>query len=283
MDNVWEQASADFASEYSRAADHLMQVWPAVLEARDGELALVRRDGEIVVPWPEPQAAAALRTLSHLPLRLYLATIAAEPRRLRDQLAELDRVLDGVGLAEETVERNRELIGRVSAAIDERSAAAVGEVVRGLRPIIDANLAEAAEHNLDSLHRALQPLLEALTDDDLRSLVVVNRGNKGARVGNQLHLYLERVLGEDAARHRLVFAEGAGDVEEQRAVLGRYLLDRAIGRVFFDQALTMRSDVLSSPTTEIIQEADTAGRIPHHRPETPEPEPPASETGLSPY
>lgn len=276
---AWDRIATLFREAYEQAATETVGAWTPVLEVRpDRVLALRTDDGEIEVGWEPDAAECDLRTLSHLPLLLYLGChmdpdgAAALLEELAEMIHDISTSLDDRPLSPGQRERNRRLVNAVGdflardIALDAEARSPVSELASSLRPIIDANLADAAALNLDSLQRAIDELLEHVDDEALERLVVLNRGNKSARIGNQVDLYMTAVLGEEAAEQRLVFAEGITDQERVRQVLGEYLLDRAIGFDFFGDALSMRSDVLSSPTQEEMARRIAEGSVPQRRP-----------------
>lgn len=280
----WQAISNLFRSVYDAAAREHAAAWRPVLEVHEDRILKLRTErGDHGFAWEAGPVEADLRRLSHVPLLMYLVTKApdghaAGTRQVGETVDEMLGTLPARGLTDAQLVRNRrllvaakELLDRIRCLGPDRTAD-VADLAKQVRPIIDANLADAARLNLDALSVVIHEMVGLLNEGELERLVVLNRGNKSARIGNQVDLYMRAVLGDEAADRRLVFAEGVDDIDEARQVLGSYLLDRAIGDDFFGDPLTMRTDVLGSPTTEELQRRIDAGLVPQRRPARPEPD-----------
>ncbi len=274
----WQRISERFRTTYEWVARSVAAAWRPVLEVHSDRVLLLRTaEGDHEFRWDPGPAEDDLRVLSHVPLLMYLVTRSDQGHQeATDDISELvTSMLENLSvrdLSAEQRERNRRLLTRAAALlaeVDTLSPERTPDVItlaQELRPVIDANLADAARLNLDALGSAVAGALAILSDDQIDRLVILNRGNKSARIGNQVDLFMRAVLGDGAADQRLVFAEGIDDTDAARRVLGEYLLDRTIGYDFFGDALTMRTDVLSSPTSEELQRRIDAGSIPQRHP-----------------
>src|SRR5262249_29359619 len=123
-----------------------------------------------------------------------------------------------------------------------------------MRPLLEANGAEAARAQIDALHRQMKAWRGRLTDAEWGQLRVIVMGTQLPRKDNLAVQYFARLLGEAGEGGRVVYAEAL--FEESRALdlLGTRLVDTRIGAAFFEDEARMRRDLLGDAAREYLDE-----------------------------
>lgn len=203
-----------------------------------------------------------LKEVSHLPLGVLSAALAAAETGMPDEawrrhlaeMAEAARAatddVAALGLSEEQLARQQGLIAASLALIDELLASPeppgeerLAVFADVMRPLALANATETAYVQLEQLHGAVMAFREELGPAWERTLVVV-LGPRAPRIDNLAMSYFEEMLGADAARERLIYAENITEPAEAIALAERSLIDRRLGEVAFGDRFRLERDLL---------------------------------------
>jgi hypothetical protein len=214
-----------------------------------------------------PDVYHTLKAVSHVPLALFALLNAAADRELSGKrVFDLQRYrtavtaardgLDNRGLRAEQLERQGEILKRSLAFLDQ--VAAAGRVsmkdLKGftaqLRPLLEANTAEAARAQIDALHRQVTAWRSRFTDAEWEGVTVIVMGRQLPRKDNVAVQYFARLLGERGEGRRIVYAEALFDETQALDLLGAHLIDTEIGAAFFGDRLRMHRDLLADAARE---------------------------------
>ncbi|KEI70683.1 hypothetical protein GV64_07975 [Endozoicomonas elysicola] len=211
-----------------------------------------------------------LKSVSHIPLTIYVLLVTEEGRQLpENKKKELKRLitlikrvgidLPNLGFTEQQLIKQQAL---TQMSLDFARKILSGVVVdsnkltrfvRNSRTIIDTNVHDAAVAQIDWLHQVVKPWYDSLSGSEKKALKVLILAPKEPRDGNLMTQYFSRLLGVKGEGMNIVYAENVFDAEVGMNVLGTFLLDTQIGRGFFDDSWRMHEDLLSHAAREYIQ------------------------------
>jgi hypothetical protein len=218
-----------------------------------------------------PETYRTLKAISHIPLALHAlldARAGAELddkrlydlKRYRDLVAAAADALADRGLGAEPLKRQKaitdESLALLARVLEARRVPGrqLDDYRRRMRPLLEANAAEAARAQIDALHRQMTAWKGRLTEAEWGQLRVVVMGTQLPRRDNLAVQYFARLLGEAGEGGRVVYAEAL--FEESRALdlLGTRLVDGRIGEAFFGAAARMHRDLLGDAAGEYLDE-----------------------------
>jgi hypothetical protein len=258
-------------NEASRAAyrnareEALRRTGPVILV--EGDELVLRYGASRTVARFAPDVYHDLKAVSHVPLAVYalLRSCADGPvndERLYDLKTYRERVaaarggLGGRGLSADQLDRQDKIFQRSLEFLDgviksrRADAKALTEFTRGVRPLLDANAADAAAVQLDALHRQVTAWRETLTAEEWGRLTVIVMGTQLPRKDNLAVQYFARLLGEPGEGRRVVYAEALFDEAKALDLLGTRLVDTGVGTAFFDDPQRMYRDLLGDAARE---------------------------------
>ena len=211
-----------------------------------------------------------LKSVSHIPLTLYVLLVTEEGRQLpenkRKELNQLISLikrieidLPSLGFTEQQLIK-QQILTQMSLDFAQKILASevvdpneLTRFVRNSRTIIDANVHDAAVAQIDWLHQVVKPWYDSLSGSGKRDLKVLILAPKEPRDGYLMTQHFSRLLGVKGEGMKIVYAENVFDAEAGMNVLGTFLLDTQIGRGFFDDSWRMHEDLLSHATRDYIQ------------------------------
>jgi hypothetical protein len=265
-------ASLNAASRaaYSRAREEaLARCGPVVL--LEGDHLVLRRGGARTRVRVTPALYHDLKSVSHVPLAVHAllahagdselgeAPLAAL-RRYRQKVVAAGKALDGRGFSKVQRERQAELLRLsekfLAGVLRERRVApgALRAYVRRVRPLLDANAAEAARAQVDALHRRMTAWKAGMGEAEWARLTVVVTGSALPRKDNLAVQYFARLLGERGEGKRIVYAESVFDEGRALGLLGTHLADAEVAVAFFADPRRMHRDLLADAAREYLDE-----------------------------
>ena len=268
-------------NDASRAAYHrakeeaLAHADPVVLLEGDDLVLKVGADRTSVHVTPE--VYDALKSVSHATLAVYsLVAVRGdgpldeqslkEIRQFRDLAAAAGKALAGHGLSEKQVETQKQILdGSVrflDAVLDHRRATAddLAGYVRTMRPLLDADAADAARAEIDALHKQMTAWKAKLSDQDWNRLTVVVMGSQLPRKDNLAVQYFTRLLGEKGEGGRVVYSEAIWDEGKALDLVTTRSVDAGIGAAFFGDPERMHRDLLGDAAKAYLDELFRPGR-----------------------
>jgi hypothetical protein len=239
----------------------LSRVTPVVIVGSD--ITILRDGTETNLPYTPP-LYDALKSVSHL----VLGTVgllhphadrpdATEPlwrphlQAMRGAAAETLPLLEELGFAGDDLLRNRAIIVRMLAFIDDTLAShaftlqGLTEVAREVAPLLLANAGSAARAQIDMLHAAIQSWRATLAEGEWEKARVFVLGPRMPRAGNLQFAYFRHAMGDEAVDHRLIYAEGIFQQAGALSLLGTVVADRALATLAFGDEMRMDRDFLA--------------------------------------
>ncbi len=257
-----------FRAAYARSKkEALVRKGPVVL-VESGHVVLLR-DGKRQEGPITPQPYTVMKEIAHVPLAIYLLLWPGGELN-EDRLAELHafgaRMTAGrKALASHLFEKGaRERQEKIFADSERFLDSAVAKkkvetseltaFARGMRPLLQANIAEAARAELDALDRQVRVWRGEMTLEEWKQLRVLILGSALLRKNNLATQYFVRLLGEAGEGPRIIYAEAIFDEPRALDLLARHLVDTHIGQSFFDDPRRMMRDLLGDAAAEYIKQ-----------------------------
>lgn len=245
----------------------------------------VHRNGQVLVPPTSIYTpyVHVLKAVAHAP---FLASLVFDepPGPLRQEhLAAAERE---VAAARQLLSEAREPVVRLLAAAERERQLAIlaqtqsfltslhksepprarADFIKSIRPLIGANLRDAARATLGKLDETIKGARALSEKEDPRawdSVTVVANASHQSRARELAVQYFERMLGEtigEGARHekRLVVLESVNKAADQRGLLAAHYVDREHAEIFFGDPDRLQWDVLAdggSLLNELLKES----------------------------
>jgi hypothetical protein len=245
--------------------------------ARCGPVVLVEGD-EVVLRYGvfrqavrfSPPLYHDLKAIGHVPLALHALLAGREGevpaerlfdlKRYHDLVRAAYRALPGRDLTEAQRQRQRKILTHSLAFLDgvlrhrRVTGKALTAYTRRLRPLLEANSADAARAQIDALHRQMTAWRARLTAEEWGRLKVIVQGSPLPRKDNLAVQYFARLLGETGEGGRIIYAESVRDEARALDLLGTHLVDTRIGADFFADPRRMHRDLLADVARQYLDE-----------------------------
>lgn len=240
----------------------------------------VRSDTSITVP-AVTSRFHELKAIPHVSLALYAMLIPevdskldeaalAKLREYRVKVVQARASINGRNFRPEQRNRQLRMLNQSLAFIDttlSKGTVSKDELRRftgSQREDIQANAYEAAEDQLDTMHKQFQAWLAEMTPEERKRLRVVVAGTHMPRVGSLVMQYFSLALGEPYegryeeeeeknSDFRLIYGELAFAEKDALRLLATHRVDADVGVYFFNDAQRMHRDLLADPAEAIIR------------------------------
>lgn len=240
-----------------------------IILLQDGKLVLVRNGSETTSEIILTEYDT-VKVFAHMPVAIYLmlgppGAGKLDTQRLQ-QLAEyhgqIDRVekqIEHIGLEGESLKRQKQLLADSRKFLEtviqrqEFSTAELHAFTRSMLPMIQANIAEAAASQLDTMHEQVMTWKKEMTPEEWQKLRVSVKGAVLARDGNLAMQYFERLLNLEGPGMRLIYMERYVPPTPMLTLLATRSVDRGISIAFFDNPDRMFRDVLADAAAAHIR------------------------------
>jgi hypothetical protein len=251
-----------FVAAYGRAVSEVLAGGPPAFLVLPDRLVLHRSGAR--QEWPLiPPLFNELKTVAHVTLGLFAilsptdggplaATDVIALQQYQGEIAAARSAIGGVSLNAAQAERQQQILTASAqlttrALADGRVAAAdLTDFCRRMRPLIDANIAEAVVAYLDELNRVMTAALPVLTTRERAEYLVIVSGVHQARIDNATLQYFDRLLhNPPVISQRLMYAENVFDEAGALHLLGVHLMARRVGTAYFDDLLYMNRDLFA--------------------------------------
>ncbi len=261
---------------YRRAKeDALAHAGPVVL--LEGDDLVLKSGADRTSVHVTPEFYDALKSVSHVALGVYALVGGKtdgpldEPtlkaiRQYRDLAAAAGQALAGRGLNEKQVETQTQILDgsvRFLDAVLDRGQVKGDELadyVRKVRPLLDADAADAARAEIDALHKQMTAWKAKLSDQDWNRLTVVVMGSQLPRKDHLAVQYFTRLLGEKGEGGRVVYAEAIWDEGKALDLMMTRSVDGGIGEALFGDPERMHRDLLGDAARAYLDELFPAAR-----------------------
>lgn len=265
------------APKYDASAD-LKKVNAAVLavykSAKDREVAragpIVLWDGEELtfrygtyrkVTQVTPPIYHDLKSIAHLPMGVYALLVPEGDGKLTDKKTfAINQFLSTLKLARKAI-KNRQLSKEQLIRQEKIIAGCEGvlndvlknktidtkAIVKSLseqRPLLYANVNEAAKAQIDWLHHFMMNWKGKLTAAAWDRMIVIVQGSQMPRKDHLAVQYFSKLLKEKGEGKRIIYAEMLFDETKAVNLLGTKLMDTRVGADLFGDPLRMHRDLL---------------------------------------
>jgi hypothetical protein len=270
--DAFEDADLAFRDLYSHGrAATLSRLGPLIVIEMD-DLVLLR-DGQRTVVKVIPPLYHRLKSVSHVPLALYvaLAPYGDAPldddrltrlRAFRARVMGISAALERAGFSPDQVTRSRELLQRCTGFLDgvltERKYvyAALKSLTRESAPVVLANADDAARLQIDACHAQVSAWRRQLPRDEWSRLRVLVLGHPMPRKRNVAVQYFAKLLGVPGESRRLVYAEELGGEQQGLDLLATHQLDGELSEAFFGDPERMEIDLLGNAASVYLDGFD---------------------------
>jgi hypothetical protein len=213
-----------------------------------------------------PPAYQYLKSISHLPLGVYSASIgllenSTDKRwteRLRMLLKQTDSAEADLAQASFTDQQKARQLNILSLSrvyledILKRvntDHASLNRYARTLAPLLLANAADAATVQIEALDHAVRELSKKLKPGEFEKAIAVITGPKTPREGNLQFQYFVFAFGPGSAGARVLYMESIFDRERAMGVLKTVLNDRRASQAFFGETYRLERDLMADGAT----------------------------------
>ena len=252
-------------------AEALAHVSPVIVVNGD-ELVFLRQGDRKSVTYL-PELYHQLKAYSHVALAAFLvtglepgntelpATRQVELKRLLERLPDLKTELQKRNYPSDLQARQQRIIDATTEflqschrraydklPVDPRERA---EFARKLRQPIEANITDAARIQIEALEEHVSKWCLSLPPDELRSIKVVIIGSPLPRRDNVAIQFFEWFFGKDI-QDWIIYAESLFDEQHALHLLGTHLVDRDVGKAFFNESSRMTRDLLGDAASLIL-------------------------------
>jgi hypothetical protein len=210
-----------------------------------------------------PQNYHRLKSISHVPLALYVALAPfgdaplpadrlAGLRTFSRRVAEVVASLEQSGLTPAQIERSRSLLRRCADFLDgvlKTGRYEPGELralTKEAGPVVLSNAADAARAQIDAYHAQVSAWRRQMPEEQWAKLRVVILGPQMPRKHNVAVQYFAKLMGSTGESRRLVYAEELNGEQQALSLLATHRLDSELSEAFFGDPERMEIDLLGN-------------------------------------
>jgi hypothetical protein len=262
-----------FRKQYAAARSAVLTKSGPVIIVEGDKLGLLlegkRFSADIVLP-----EYHRLKAIAHAPVAAYLSvqSFPKDPiiggkgpnpareaaRDLRNAVYKISVNVEKYGFAEAQVARQRQLLEETAEFLRPATKGAPFDVdatafLRKMKPLIEANMADAARVQIDAIHAQVTAWRKQLSAEDWQKLRVVVIGSQMPRKSNLAVQYFAKLLKEPGEGKRIIYAEALFDEQKAVNLLGTHLVDTQLGAAFFDDPQRMHRDLLADAAAEYLK------------------------------
>ena len=258
-----------FRVEYADAKkEALAKVGPLIIVG--GNKVILVRNGTRTETQLLPPIYDSLKAIAHIPFAIFLTFNQSAGQKLADdrlaKLANYRKLIIGAkdslsdrGFSDAQLARQQQIIsGSLSffdSAINHREVTKreVDDFANRMRPLLLANIDEAARAELSTLHSSIMTWRHQMPVNEWDALHVLIISAHMPRDGELTMQYFERLLNEPTEGRRIIFAEGLWEESRALDLLGTHLVDGSAGEAFFGDFMRMHRDLLGDAAKTYIE------------------------------
>ncbi|WP_435009721.1 hypothetical protein P12x_000969 [Tundrisphaera lichenicola] len=270
--DAFEQADLEFRTLYAMGrAETLARLGPVIVVEMDQLILL--RDGRRTAATVIPPRYHRLKSISHIPLALYVALAPwgdgpidearlNKLRSLRTRILAVSGSIDGLGFEAAQASRSRQLLEHCLAFLEAtlgRGHCETSDLTRLTReagPVVLANAADAAQAQIDAYHEQVSSWRREIPPDEWSRLHVLILGPQMPRKHNVAAQYFAKLLGLPGESLRLVYAEESMGEQQGLNLLATHTLDRSLSGAFFGDPDRMEIDLLGNAASVYLDAFD---------------------------
>ena len=256
-----------FRAAYAEAKSRVLRSSGPTLVVSGDHFSLLRGgrrvEANVAAPIYDP-----VKTIAHVPLAIYVTLTPGEGgveddrlqtlAKLRELIPPAAAALDGVKLPAETLARQKKIVAKSLAFLDEVAGTRrfarpqLLAFTHGMAPLVMQNVREATRAQLDATHAQVSAWRRELSPEEWNRLHVLIVGPHMPREDLVVTQYFLRLLHEPKEGRRVVYAESLWEESQAMDLLGTHLLDGSVGEAFFDDYLRMHRDLLGEAAREYL-------------------------------
>lgn len=236
-----------FLKTYDRARDRLISTIDPLIIC-NGDNAIIIHRGQRYEEQIIPKLYHDLKTISHIPFKIYLTIMFDLENLSENNYFELKQYLQDIRLIRNSIQFSED-IQNIQYDIIDLSIEYLRTILktklidqmklkrfcRQARILFSTNIDLAARLQIDMLHSKIRPWYENhFNDTERRSVKIILMGPKTARHGFIEKTYFYTLLGEKYEGKHIIYAESVDNEQKALEVLGIWLLDAKASRNFFD-------------------------------------------------
>ncbi len=270
--DAFEDADLAFRDLYSHGrATTLAKLGPLIVVDLDRLVLL--RDGQRSEATVIPPLYHRLKSISHVPLALYvaLAPYGDAPldddrmtrlRAFRAGVMGVSASMEGAGFSPDQSTRSRALLRRCTEFLDVVLAsgrydpAELRALTRAAGPVVLANADDAARLQIDASHAQASAWRRQLPRGEWSKLRVLVLGHAMPRKRNVAVQYFAKLLGVQGESRRVVYAEELSGEQQGLDLLATHQLDGELSEAFFGDPERMEIDLLGNAASVYLDGFD---------------------------
>ncbi|UJR28582.1 hypothetical protein I4U23_009815 [Adineta vaga] len=236
-----------FITTYVRARDHLVSLISPLIIC-NGDNIILNYRGQRFEEQVIPKLYHDLKTISHIPFKIYLTLMFNTGNISENNSIELQRYLESIHRIRKSLHFSNDSLQNQYDIIDLSIKYLEGilstkfvhenqlrKFCQQAQHLFLSNIELAAQLHLDLLDEKVRVwYYDRFNQTERDELKVVIMGPKTARHGFLEKTYFYHLIGEKKEGKRIIYVENADTEEKALEVLGVWLLDAEAGATFFD-------------------------------------------------
>lgn len=256
-----------FIATYDRARSHLISTMNPLIIC-SGDNAIVIHRGKRYEEQVIPKVYHELKSISHIPLKIYLTLVFNSGKLSEENYTELKQYLHDLRLLRNIIQLPIDIQEQQYKIID-LSIAYLRIVLKTKyvdmiqfekfcqqsQRLFTINLKYSARAHLDMLDLKIKPWYEQrFNDSERKSVKILIMGSKSARHGFLEKAYFYSLLKEHHEGEHIIFVESISNEEQALGILGAWVLDAKASRMFFSgDSERLHQDILGDAAKSYIK------------------------------
>lgn len=257
----WNEMNGKFRSSYANARLAKLAKQGPLIVMRDDSLVLLhsgkRQEANVI-----PSRYTLLKSVSHIPLTIFVLLEDRQDTAISDELAELlkqfrssyEKAASNLGswkLSEKTLQRQKKIVSDCNEFIDNslKNRSVTDDQLlafcRAMGPLVLENAYEAVSAQLAAIDKQVSVWQKEISQDEWKRLHVAVMSSHMPREQNAVMQYFHKYLGQKKEGENLIYGEGRSEEQYAQELVGTHIIDRAIAVYFFKDPWRMHRDLLS--------------------------------------
>ncbi len=265
----WNEMNMRFREDYSKSRLRQLEKLGPIVILREDKM-IMRYKGEVKTLQVIPQRYTLLKSVSHIPLAIFVILDGRTDAPLSDEAKKelstfrgfVDKASGNIGdwkLSGESLSRQKLTIQDSQKFIDtvlkngSVSKEELRKFARTMAPLVLETAYEATSMELDLIDAGLKSWKENMPAEDWNRLHVVIMQPHMPRNENRTMLYFEKMLKQPYEGERIIYCEGSSDEEYAVNLIGTHVLDKHIAVDFFKDPWRMHRDLLGDAAKRYLK------------------------------
>lgn len=265
----WNEMNLHFREQYSKSRLRKLEKLGPIVILREDKM-IMRYKGDVETIKVIPQRYTLLKSVSHIPLAIYVILDgrtghlnADTERDLNEFMKFVDKAAANIGewnLSAESLSRQKQMIedsrNFVATVIKNGSVSSeeLRKFTRAIAPLVLEAAYEATSMELDLIDNGLKTWKEKVPAEDWKRMHVVVMQPHMPRNENRTMLYFEKLLKQPYEGERIVYCEGSSDEDYAVNLIGTHIIDKDIAIDFFKDPWRMHRDLLGDGAKRYLKQ-----------------------------